>query len=80
MEPTIALVHEDPRSNRFLGVHRLSQPIGAAAHEVNQLHELEHAGESEWTPWIALAGLILFFAAVGVLMFGVVEAASQLLK
>ena len=77
MEPTIALVQGDRRSNRF---HQWSQPISAVAHEVNQLHELEHAGESEWTPWIALAGLILFFAAAGLLMFGVVEAASQLLK
>jgi hypothetical protein len=56
-----------------------SRPIRAAAHEVTHLHQLERAGESEWTPWIALAGLILFFAVIGLLMFGLVEAASDLL-
>jgi hypothetical protein len=55
-----------------------SGPIRAAAQEVRHLHKLEHAGESEWTPWIALAGLILFFATIGLLMFGIVEAASHL--
>jgi hypothetical protein len=56
-----------------------SRPIRAAAQAVKHLHELERAGESEWTPWIAIAGLILFFAAIGLLMFGIVEGASHLL-
>lgn len=56
-----------------------SRPIRAAAQELEHLHELERAGESEWTPWIAIAGLILFFAAMGLLMFGIVEGASHLL-
>jgi hypothetical protein len=55
-----------------------SQPIRAAAQEVKHLHQLERAGESEWTPWIAITGLILFFAAIGLLMFGIVEIASHL--
>ena len=54
-------------------------PIRAATHEVNHLHELERAGESEWTPWIAIAGLILFFAAIGLVMYTIVEAAAHLL-
>ena len=61
--------------------HQLIQrsgPIRAVAQEVRHLHQLEHAGESEWTPWIALAGLILFFASIGLVMFGIVEAASHL--
>jgi hypothetical protein len=41
--------------------------------------QLERAGESEWTPWIAIAALILFYAAIGLLMFGIVEAASHVL-
>jgi hypothetical protein len=45
---------------------------------VKHLEEVERAGESEWTPWIAIAGLILFFAAVGLLMFGIIEGTSQL--
>jgi hypothetical protein len=52
--------------------------IQTAAQEVKHLEELERAGESEWTPWIAIAGLILFFAAVGLLMFGIIEGTSQL--
>jgi hypothetical protein len=36
-------------------------------------------GESEWTPWIALAGVIVFYVALGLLMFGIVEGASHLL-
>ncbi|MDQ3821649.1 MAG: hypothetical protein M3321_00180 [Actinomycetota bacterium] len=56
-----------------------SGPIGAAAQEVKHLHQLERAGESEWTPWIAVTGLILFFVAIGLLMFGIVETASHLL-
>ena len=55
-----------------------SRPIRAAAQEMRHLHQLERAGESEWTPWIALAGLILLFASIGMLMFGIVEAASHL--
>jgi len=79
MEPTTALVHTDPQVQQVSWVHLSSLPIRAAARDVSHLHELEHAGESEWTPWIALAGLILFFASAGMLMFGVVEAASRLL-
>jgi hypothetical protein len=64
-----------------MNTHQLTQrsrPICAAAQEVRHLHQLERAGESEWTPWIALAGLILLFASIGLLMFGIVEAASHL--
>ena len=64
-------------SNRHQLTQR-SEPIRAAAKEVRHLHQLERAGESEWTPWIALSGLILFFASIGLLMFGIVEAVSRL--
>ena len=56
-----------------------SRPVRAAAHEVRHIHELERVGESEWTPWIALAGVIVFYVALGLLMFGIVEGASHLL-
>jgi hypothetical protein len=56
-----------------------SRPSRSAAEEVRHLHELERAGESEWTPWIAITGLILFFGTIGLLMFGIVEGASRLL-
>ena len=55
------------------------RPIRAVPQDVRNLHELERAGESEWTPWIAMAGLILFFVAIGLLVFGIVEAASDVL-
>jgi hypothetical protein len=56
-----------------------SNPIRAAVWEVRRLHQLEHAGESEWTPWLALAGLVVFFLTIATLMFGIVEAAFHLL-
>jgi hypothetical protein len=31
--------------------------------EADRLHEVEHAGESELTPFIAIAGLILCYLA-----------------
>ena len=47
--------------------------------EVTHLHDLERAGESEWTPWIAIAGLLLFFVTIGLVMYGIVEGAAGLL-
>jgi hypothetical protein len=67
------------KPKRFLGSYLGSRPIRGAAQEVRQLHQLERAGESEWTPWIAIAGLIVFFVAIGLLMLGIVEAASHFL-
>lgn len=57
----------------------LTPRVASAAGEVRHLHQLERAGETEWTPWIAIAGLILFFGTVGLIMFGIVEGASHLL-
>ena len=71
--------HEQGRPKRFLGIYLPSRPLREAAQEVRHLHQLERAGETEWTPWIALAGLILFLMAIGLLMFGIVDAASDLL-
>lgn len=64
---------------RPIWIHGVYEPIRPAVHEVRHLHQLEREGESEWTPWIALAGLVLFFATLGLLMFGIVEGASHLL-
>ena len=71
--------HAQERPKRFRGIYLRSRPIAAAVQEVKHLHQLERAGESEWTPWIAITGLTLFFVAIGLLMFGVVETASHLL-
>jgi hypothetical protein len=71
--------HEHGRPKRLLSIYLPSWPIRAAAQKVRHLHQLERAGESEWTPWIAIAGLILFFLAIELLIFGIVEAASQIL-
>jgi len=67
------------RPKRLLRFRRPSNPIQAAADETQLLHRLERAGESEWTPWIALAGLIVFLVALGLLMFGIVEIGSDVL-
>ena len=40
------------------------RPVRAIGREAEHLHQIEHAGESEWTPWIALLGLALFFVPV----------------
>ena len=47
--------------------------------KAEHLHDVERTGESEWTPWIAILGLVLFFAAVGSLMLALVEAAAHLI-
>ena len=44
------------------------------------MYELEREGESDWTPWIVIAFLVVFYAALGLLMFGIVEVASHLLS
>jgi hypothetical protein len=47
-------------------------------HKAGQLHAIEHSGASEWTPWIAILGLILFFVPVFVLMTVLTFAAAAL--
>ena len=80
-EPTVEVAtrtaHERPTPDS--GSHLPSRSIHAAAQELRHLEELERVGESDWTPWIAIAGLIVLFAAIGLLMFGIVELASHLL-
>ena len=61
------------------GIHPRPRPIHGAADEVRHLHELERAGESEWTPWIAITGLILFLVTIGLVMLGIVDGASHVL-
>jgi hypothetical protein len=70
---------EQGRLKMFLATYLRLRPIRAVEHDVSNLHELERAGETEWTPWIAMAGLVLFFVAIGLLVFGIVEAASNVL-
>ena len=43
----------DPRDGRTRSGAR-PRPARSAAEEVRHLHQLERAGESEWTPWIAI--------------------------
>jgi hypothetical protein len=56
-----------------------SSPIRDAVEEARHLHQIEHAGQSEWTPLLAIIGVTLFFATIGLFIFGVVEAAFHLL-
>jgi hypothetical protein len=46
--------------------------------EARHLHELEQVGESDWTPWLAILGLVLFFVPVFVLMTALSFAAAYL--
>jgi hypothetical protein len=50
----------------------------AVEQEASHLHDVEHAGESEWTPWIAIAGLVLFFATVIAVLTALTFAAYSL--
>lgn len=68
----------DPRDGRARSEAR-PWPTRSVVEEVRHLHQLECAGESDWTPWVAIGGLILFFGTAGLLMFGIVEGASHLL-
>jgi hypothetical protein len=52
--------------------------VRAVAREAHHLHAVEHAGESESTPWIALLGLVLFFAPVVALTTALAFAAYSL--
>ncbi len=56
----------------------LGRPAHAIEREAHHLHEVEQVGESEWTPWIAILGLVLFFVPVLVLMTALTFAASHL--
>jgi hypothetical protein len=58
----------------------LGRPVRAIEREAQHLHEVEHVGENEWTPWIAILGLVLFFAPVIVLMTALTLAASSLAR
>jgi hypothetical protein len=71
--------HAKERTKRLPAIHLRSTRLRAAAQEAHHIHQLEQTGESEWTPWIAIAGLILCFAAAGLLVFGIVEGVSHLL-
>lgn len=67
------------RPKRSVEMYRRPRPYRAATQKIEHVYELERAGESEWTPWIAIAALILFYVAIGLFMFGAVEAGSHLL-
>jgi hypothetical protein len=54
------------------------RPVRAIEREAHHLHQVEQVGESEWTPWIAILGLVLFFAPVIVLMTALTFAAYYL--
>jgi hypothetical protein len=57
---------------------RLGRPVRAIEREAQHLHEVEHVGESEWTPWLANLGLVLFFAPVIAVMTALAFAAYYL--
>ena len=61
-------------------ISHLRQPGRAIEREAHHLHDVEHVGESEWTPWIALLGLVLFFAPVIALVTALTFAAYYLAR
>jgi hypothetical protein len=53
------------------------RPLRTIEREAHHLHEVEQAGESEYTPWIAIVGLVLFFVSVFVLMTAIAFTAAH---
>jgi hypothetical protein len=49
--------------------------VHALVREARELHELEQAGESGWTPLVAISGLVVFFGVVFLVMAVLAEAA-----
>jgi hypothetical protein len=57
---------------RYRAVFRtLGRPFRSAEREAHHLHQVERAGESGETPYIAMLGLILFLGSVFALMLAV---------
>jgi hypothetical protein len=57
---------------RYRRVGRLIlRPVRGVDLEVHRLHQVEQAGDSGETPFIAVAGLLVFLVSVFVLMLGV---------
>jgi hypothetical protein len=56
------------------------RPLRTLEREAHHLHEIEQVGESEWTPWIAILGLVLFFVPVFVLMTALTLATAYLAR
>jgi hypothetical protein len=54
------------------------EPVHAVEREAHRLQDLERAGESDWTPWVALAGLVVFFASAVALLTALTFAAYSL--
>ena len=53
-------------------------PVRSTEDEAHHLHEVERAGESGETPYIAVMGLIVFLGSVFLLMLGIALAAYYL--
>jgi hypothetical protein len=54
------------------------RPVQKAEQEVHHLHEVEQAGESGETPFIAIAGVFLFLLPIFLVMVGLALAAYYL--
>jgi hypothetical protein len=53
------------------------RPLRTIERQAHHLHEVEQAGESEYTPWIAVVGLVLFLVSVFVLMTAIAFTAAH---
>ena len=56
-----------------------SHPVRTVEVEAHHLHEVEQAGESGETPYIAVMGLLVFLGSVLLLLLGIALAAYYLL-
>ena len=58
----------------------LRHPVRKLEEEAGHLHEVEQAGESEVTPFIAIAGLVLFLLPIVAVVLGLSFAAYFLAR
>jgi hypothetical protein len=69
MSTTAGVLRHAGGRYRSLG-RTVARPFRAAEHEVDHLHEVERKGESGETPFIAIAGLIVFLGSIFVVILG----------
>ncbi|MBV8480193.1 MAG: hypothetical protein JOY72_07795 [Actinobacteria bacterium] len=72
-----AVAHAGSRYRRLLG---RPHPVQALEHEAEHLRQVEHAGESGETPFIAIIGIILFLLPIVVVFLGAAFAAYYLAR
>ena len=73
-----AMSHAGARYRRLFGAFR--HPVQAVEAEASHLHQIEEAGESGETPFIAILGVFLFLLPLFLLLLGIAFGAYYLAR